>query len=165
MTKTPPENVPLYMTIAFISAFFGGLTSVLMVDAAGRKVTGVLSYGSYFIAAFSLLFVKSSFSALASLCLMQYCYTWGWVTEYVIKSEIFPTRSRASGIGWATFFGRTGGIITAPVLTGVYQAAGSITYVAYAFAVLVSPGFIAAVLWAMKGIEGKQKALEELTKD
>jgi len=43
------------MTIAFISAFFGGLTSVLMVDAVGRKVTGVLSYGSYFIATFSLL--------------------------------------------------------------------------------------------------------------
>jgi len=165
MTKTQPENVPLYMTIAFICAFFGGLTSVLMVDAAGRKVTGVLSYGSYFIAVFSLLFVKSPFSALASLCIMQYCYTWGWVTEYVIKSEIFPTRSRASGIGWATFFGRTGGIITAPILTGVYQTTGSITYVAYVFAGLVSPGFIAAILWAIKGTEGKQRALEELTKD
>jgi hypothetical protein len=29
----------------------------------------------------------------------------------------------------------------------------------------VSPGFIAAIFWAVKGIEGKQKALEELTKD
>lgn len=165
MTNTRPDSVPLYMTIAFFFAFLGGLTSVLMVDAVGRKLTGVLSYGSYFIATFSLLFVSSPFSALASLCFMQYCYTWGWVTEYVIKSEIFPTRSRAAGIGWATFFGRTGGIITAPVLTGVYQTTGSITYVAYVFAVLVSPGFISAIFWAMKGVEGKQKALEELTRD
>ena len=164
MTKTQPEHVPLYMTIAFICAFFGGLTSVLMVDAAGRKVTGLLSHASYFIAIFSLLFVRSPFSALASLCIMQYCYTWGWVTEYVIKSEIFPTRSRAAGIGWATFFGRIGGIITAPILTGVYQATGSLADVAYVFAVLVLPGFIAAIFWALKGIEGKHKALEELTK-
>ena len=165
MTKTQPDSVPLYMTIAFIFAFFGGFTSVLMVDTVGRKVTGLLSYGSYFIATFSLLFVSSPFSALASLCCMQYCYTWGWVTEYVIKSEIFPTRSRAAGIGWATFFGRTGGIITAPILTGVYEATGSLTDVAHVFAVLVSPGFIAAIFWAVKGVEGKQKALEELTKD
>jgi MFS family permease len=165
MTKTQPDSVPLTMMIAFMCAFFGGLTSVFMVDAVGRKLTGLLSYGSYLIAPFSMLFVRSPFSALASLCIMQYCYTWGWVTEYVIKSEIFPTRSRAAGIGWATFFGRVGGIITAPVLTGVYQSTGSIAAVAYVFAGLVSPGFVAAVFWALKGVEGKQKALEELIKD
>jgi len=49
MTKTNPDSVPLYMTIVFIFAFFGGLTSVFMVDAVGRKVTGLLSHGSYFI--------------------------------------------------------------------------------------------------------------------
>jgi MFS family permease len=165
MTNTRPGVVPFYMTIAFTFAFLGGLTSVFMVDAAGRKLTGVISFGSYLVAGFSMLFVTSPFSALVSLCIMQYCYTWGWVTEYVIKSEIFPTRSRAAGIGWATFFGRIGGIIAAPVLTGVYQATGSMRAVAGVFAVLVSPGFIAALFWAMKGVEGKQKALEELTRN
>lgn len=165
MTNTRADIVPLYMTIAFVFAFLGGLTSVFMVDTAGRKATGIVSYGSYLIAVFSMLFVKSPFLALVSLCIMQYCYTWGWVTEYVIKSEIFPTRSRAAGIGWATFFGRIGGIIAAPVLTSVYQSTGSITAVANVFAVLVSPGFVAALFWAVKGIEGKHKALEELIKD
>ena len=98
--------------------FLGGLTSVLMVDTIGRKLTGVVAFGSCLIACLSLIFVTSTFSAVVSLCIMQYCYTWGWVMEYVIKSEIFPTRSRAAATGWATFFGRTGGIITAPVLTG-----------------------------------------------
>ena len=164
-TKTPAEIVPFYMMIAFGFSFLGGLTSVVMVDTVGRKVTGVLSYGSYLIAPFSMIFATSSSSALISLCVMQYCYTWGWVTEYVIKSEIFPTRSRAAAIGWATFFGRTGGIITAPLLTAVYQSIHSITAVAYLLAFLVSPGFVAAIFWAVKGVEGKQKALEELTKD
>jgi MFS family permease len=165
ITNTRPDIVPFYMTIAFVFAFLGGLTSVFMVDTVGRKLTGVISYGSYLVACFSMLFVKSPFSALVSLCIMQYCYTWGWVTEYVIKSEIFPTRSRAAGIGWATFFGRIGGIVAAPTMTSVYQSTGSITAVAYVFAFLVSPGFVAALLWAVKGIEGKQKSLEELTKD
>ena len=165
VTNTPPDVVPLYMSAAFICAFLGGLTSVLMVDSIGRKLTGIISYGSYLVAPLSMIFVSSTFSAVVSLCIMQYSYTWGWVTEYVIKSEIFPTHSRAAAIGWATFFGRTGGIITAPILTGVYQSTGSLTAVTYALALLVSPGFIAACFWAVKGIEGKHKALEELTKD
>ena len=165
ITNTPPDAVPLYMGVAFLFAFFGGLTSVLMVDTIGRKLTGVIAFGSYLIACLSMIFVSSTFSAVVSLCIMQYCYTWGWVTEYVIKSEIFPTRSRAAAIGWATFFGRTGGIITAPVLTGVYQSTGSLTAAASALALLVSPGLLAACFWAVKGVEGKHKALEELTKD
>lgn len=165
LTNTRPDAVPLFMTIAFGFAFLGGLTSVLMVDSIGRKMTGVISYGSYFAACFSMLFVTTPLSALASLCIMQYCYTWGWVTEYVIKSEILPTRSRAAGIGWATFFGRIGGILAAPVLTSVYQSTGSLKATASVFAVLVSPGFIAALFWAINGVEGKQKALEELTKN
>ncbi len=165
MTATRPDSVPFYMMIAFMFAFLGGLTSVFMVDTVGRKLTGAVSYGSYLISVFSMLFVNSPFSALVSLCIMQYCYTWGWVTEYVIKSEIFPTRSRAAGIGWATFFGRIGGVISAPILTSVYQTTGSITVVTVVFAGIVSPGFGAALFWAFKGVEGKDKALEELIKD
>jgi len=52
------------MMIAFGFSFLGGLTSVVMVDTVGRKVTGVLSYGSYLIAPFSMIFATSSFSAL-----------------------------------------------------------------------------------------------------
>jgi len=165
MTNAPPDRVPFYMMIAFMSAFLGGLASVFMVDTVGRKATGVISYGSYLIAGFSMLFVSTPVSAVVSLCIMQFCYTWGWVTEYVIKSEIFPTHIRAAGIGWATFFGRIGGVIAAPVLTSVYQSTGSITTVAFVFAAIVSPGFVAALFWAVKGVEGKGKALEELSKD
>lgn len=162
MTKTPPEVVPFYFMIAFICAFLGGLTSMVLVDAIGRKPTGVLSYFSYFPAILSMLFVNSPFTALLSLCLMQYSYTWGWVTEYVIKSEIFPTRIRAAGIGWATFFGRIGGIIASPILAGVYEATKSIGSVSWVLCIIVAPGFIGSCLWAAKGIEGSRKALEEL---
>ncbi len=165
MTKTPPADVPFYMMIAFLCAFAGGLTSVIMVDSLGRKVTGILSFLSYPVSVMSIISVDSPGTALISLCAMQYCYTWAWITEYVIKSEIFPTHSRAAGIGWATSFGRIGGIIAAPILTGIYQASNSVEYVAYAFALLVSPGWIASIFWAIKGVEGKHQALEDLVKD
>ncbi len=164
MTKTPPADVPFYMMIAFLCAFAGGLTSVIMVDGIGRKTTGILSFLSYPVSAISMIFVKTSGDALLSLCFMQYSYTWAWVTEYVIKSEIFPTHSRAAGIGWATSFGRLGGIVAAPVLTGIYQTTNSIAYVSYALALLISPGWIACIFWAAKGVEGKHQALEELVK-
>jgi putative MFS transporter len=164
VTKTPPDEVPFFMMIAFMCAFAGGLTSVIMVDSLGRKATGMLSFLSYPVSVLSMILVDSPGAALLSLCFMQYCYTWAWVTEYVIKSEIFPTHSRAAGIGWATSLGRTGGIIAAPVLTGIYQATGSIESVAYVFALLVSPGWVASIFWAAKGVEGKHRPLEELVK-
>ncbi|MEW6410132.1 MAG: MFS transporter [Nitrospirota bacterium] len=164
MTKTPPEIVPFYFMIAFFFAFLGGLTSTIMVDTVGRKVTGVLSYGAYPFAALSMLIVNSPTTALISLCIMQFVYTWGWVTEYVIKSEIFPTRIRAAGIGWCTFFGRLGGVIAPPLLASVYQATKSLADVAYVMAIFISGGFIAACFWAAKGIEGKHKSLEALEK-
>jgi MFS family permease len=162
MTKTPAEVVPFYMMLAFGAAFLGGLTSTFMVDFVGRKVTGVISYLSYPFAAMSMMLVKTPLTALLSLALMQFSYTWGWVTEYVIKSEIFPTRVRAAGIGWCTFFGRLGGVIAPPLLAGVWEATNSPLAVSLTLAALISPGWIAASIWAKFGIEGRRKALEEL---
>jgi putative MFS transporter len=135
-----------------------------MVDTVGRKATGVISFLTFPLAALSMMFVTSTTTAVISLCLMQFCYTWGWVTEYVIKSEIFPTRIRAAGIGWATFFGRLGGVIAPPVLTGVYESTKSIETVAYVLALIVLPGFIGSLFWAAKGVEGKGKSLEDMIK-
>ena len=163
-TNTPAADVPLYMMLAFVCAFLGGMTSMSMVDTVGRKTTGVLSYLTFPLSAMSMIFVTDTTSAVISLCIMQYCYTWGWVTEYVIKSEIFPTRIRAAGIGWATFFGRLGGVIAPPVLTGVYQATKSIETVAYVLAAIVLPGFIGTIFWAINGVEGKGRSLEDLVK-
>ena len=164
-TNTPPHDVPYYMMIAFACAFLGGMTSMLMVDSIGRKPTALFSQLSFPLSALSMIFVVDTKTALISLCIMQYCYTWGWVTEYVIKSEIFPTHLRASGIGWATFFGRLGGVVAPPILAGAYAATNSIAYTAYVMAALIVPGFISSIFWAIYGVEGKQAALEHMIHD
>jgi len=161
-TNTPPEKVPFYMMISFLFATVGGLTATVMLDRFGRKPTAILSYGGQLIAGLSMILVNTSYGALASLCFMQYCYTWAWVAERIINSEIFPTRSRAFGLGWVICLGRIGGVISPIVLTAVYEATKSIVYVAFALAFLCLFGFVASIYWAWKGVEGKHRSLESM---
>lgn len=161
-TNTPPDRVPLFMMVSFLFATVGGLTATLMLDRFGRKPTAVISYGAQLLAGLSMIVVHSSLGALASLCFMQYCYTWAWVSERIINSEIFPTRSRAAGLGWVICLGRLGGVISPILLTAVYEATQSITSVACALAFLCLFGFLASLYWAWKGIEGRQRSLESM---
>lgn len=161
-TNTPPEKVPFYMMISFLFATIGGLAATVMLDRFGRKPTGIISYGAQLISGLSMIFVDTSLGALASLCLMQFSYTWAWVAERIINSEIFPTHSRAAGLGWVICLGRIGGVISPIVLTAVYEATHSIVSVSYALAFLCLIGFIASIYWAVTGVEGRQRALEDM---
>ncbi len=161
-TNTPADKVPFYMMVSFLFATIGGLTATVMLDRFGRKPTAVISYGGQLIAGLTMIMVDTTFGAVASLCFMQYTYTWAWVAERIINSEIFPTRSRAAGLGWVICLGRIGGVISPVVLTTVYEASKSITHVALALAFLCLFGFIAAIYWAIKGVEGRQRSLESM---
>jgi nitrate/nitrite transporter NarK len=110
----------------------------------------------------TMIMVSTTFGAVASLCFMQYAYTWAWVAERIINSEIFPTRSRAAGLGWVICLGRIGGVISPIILTSVYEATKSITAVAFALAFLCLFGFVGAIYWAIKGVEGKHRSLESM---
>jgi MFS family permease len=161
-TKTPPNTVPFYVMVSFLFATLGGLTTTFMLDKFGRKATVVISYASYPFAAMSMIFVHTSLGAFASLCLMQYCYQWAAIAERIINSEIFPTRSRAAGLGWVICLGRLGGVIAPPVLTAVFEIRRSIVDVSCVLVVLTICGFISACFWAWKGVEGRHRSLEEM---
>ncbi len=161
-TNTPADSVPLYFMISFLFATVGGLTATVMLDTLGRKGTGIISYGAQIISALSMIWVTTSLGALASLCFMEFAYTWAWVAERIINSEIFPTHSRAAGLGWVICLGRIGGIISPIVLTAVYELSHSIVQVSWALAGLCMLGFIASCWWAIKGVEGKHKSLEAM---
>jgi MFS family permease len=161
-TNTPAEKVPFYMMVSFLFATVGGLTATITLDRFGRKPTAIVAYGAQLVAGLSMIFVHTTSGAVASLCLMQYAYTWAWVAERIINSEIFPTRSRAAGLGWVICLGRIGGVISPIILTSVYEASKSIVDVAFALAFLCLFGFIAAVYWAWNGVEGKQRSLESM---
>ena len=161
-TNTPANSVPMYFMISFLFATLGGLAATYMLDTAGRKTTAVISYGGQLLSGLSMIFVDTSLGALASLCLMQFCYTWAWVAERIINSEIFPTQSRAFGLGWVICLGRIGGVISPIILTAVYESTNSIVAVSYALAFLCLFGFIASIYWACKGVEGKHRSLESM---
>lgn len=167
VTNTPPADVPMYFLIAFAFAILGGLTSLVMVDSVGRKATLAISYSLFPVSALSMLFVTSPATALISLCFMQYVYTWGWITEYVVKAEFFPTGVRAAAIGWCTTIARLGGVVAPPILTGIYTAKKAqldvaLREVSIALALITLVGTIAALAWVFKGVEGKGRTVEDL---
>jgi MFS family permease len=161
-THTPADLVPFYYMISFLCGTLGGLLAMVMLDRFGRKPTVIISYGAQVIAGLFMITVDTSFGAVAVLAFGQFCYTWAWVSERIINSEIFPTRSRAAGLGWVICLGRLGGVISPIVLTAVYTASKSIVDVSLALAGLCMLGFVASIYWAWKGVEGKHKALESM---
>lgn len=79
---------------------------------------------------------------------------------FAYTSEIYPTRFRAAGTGWAASWQRIGGIVAAPTL-GWLMGAGVPGYTF--FAVLGAVLLVGAIGGYLLGYETRGKSLEEIT--
>lgn len=75
-------------------------------------------------------------------------------------NEIYPTRMRATGVGWGLGVGRLGGI-AGPSIVGLLLAAG---YLPAIFWSLTAAMIVSALLMLRFGMETKAKTLEELAR-
>lgn len=105
----------LIMTLAQLPGYF---TAAFLVDRIGRKLT------------------LSSFMAMSAVCayffgqggsqeivlfwgsMMSFFNLGAWGVVYTYTPELYPTRMRAFGSGWAAAIGRIGGIL-APTVVGL----------------------------------------------
>ncbi len=158
------EMVPWFFIIGNVGAGIGGLVAAALLDRAGRKVTVT---GFYLIAAASMLVMGevatsgSTAGVLLAFTVANLCATGSWIAAYPTFSELFPTRMRATGIGFSVAFGRIGAAVAPPLLVAVAQHYSIVT----AFAVLAGfwlLGVAAMVPWSVWGIEGRQRPLEAL---
>ncbi|HVB81560.1 MAG TPA: MFS transporter [Candidatus Binataceae bacterium] len=161
------EAVPWFFIIGNFGAAAGGLIAAVMLDKAGRKVTVT---GFYLLAALSMLVMGNAAMSenvsgvLLAFTLANLCATGSWIAAYATFSELFPTRMRATGIGFSVAFGRIGAAIAPPLLVIVAQQF-SITA---AFGVLVSfwlLGVVAMIPWSIWGLEGNNRSLEALVRE
>ncbi len=81
---------------------------------------------------------------------------------FAYTSEIYPTRFRAAGTGWAAGWQRIGGIIAAPVL-GSMLGAGAPGYAF--FAVMSGVLLVGGIGGYLLGYETRGKSLEQITAD
>ncbi len=145
------------VTLAQVPGYF---SASFLLDKIGRKKVMVIylaiaGFGSYLLG----LILQVEWIFLWS-GVISFFNLGAWSALYTYTPELYPTRMRGTGSGFAASIGRVAGIF-APIVTGyIYTIKGlSTTFSVFSFA-----HFIATIAVVMLGIETKEKTLEEISK-
>lgn len=158
------REVPMFFLIGSVGAVVGGAIAAVSLDKLGRKPT-VTAF--YILAALSMLAMGaatlrgSAYGVLWAFVIVNLCATGSWVSAYPTFSEIFPTRSRSTGIGASVAFGRIGAALAPPLLVFLAHRVS----VMAGFGVLsafYALGAVAMIPWWIWGPEGRNQPLELL---
>lgn len=137
----------------------GYLSTAYLIEVVGRKwvlVGYMLGAGA---ASLGMWAASSEAEVLLWGILVSFFNLGAWGVTYAYTPELYPTRLRGTGSGWANAFGRIGGIV-GPYLAGALMLAYSdplAPFIMFAVGHLVSAATV-----ALLGVETRGKSLEEL---
>ncbi|PKN63906.1 MAG: hypothetical protein CVU57_17225 [Deltaproteobacteria bacterium HGW-Deltaproteobacteria-15] len=146
-----------YTVVQSLGAALGGFLLGWFMDTVGRKAGLCLSFllGGLSVLLFGAV---SSDASLLLAGLATGIFLVGIPSAlHVVANEIYPTRVRATGAGWAYAVGRVGSI-AGPVIGGVVQMAG-FTFNQF-FVVFSLPSFLCVLLVALYPVGVKREGLE-----
>jgi MFS transporter, putative metabolite:H+ symporter len=154
-----------YVLVITLFQIPGYLSAVYLVERWGRKPTLALYL---LVCAVAAYFFRQAGQPGASSTMIL---VWGsvlsffnlgaWGVVYTYTPELYPTRVRATGAGFAAGFGRIGGIIGPYVVALLLTSLGMATEVV--FVMFAAVFFIIAADVLVLGEETKGESLEELT--
>ncbi len=147
----------LIITVAQIPGYF---SAAYLVDKIGRKWT-LAPY--LFLTAVGAFFFRNAGTEPMILfwgCFLSFFNLGAWGVVYTYTPELYPTRVRATGAGWAAAFGRFGGFL-APLVVGQIVASQGMGFetVFLMFSIVLLVGAINVLLL---GEETKGRTLEEI---
>jgi len=147
----------LIITLAQIPGYF---SAAYLVDRVGRKWT-LVSY--LFLTAVGAFFFRNAGGEAEILfwgCFISFFNLGAWGVVYTYTPELYPTRARGTGAGWAAAFGRLGGVF-APLVVGQMIGSWGVGYesVFIMFALVLLVGAVNVMLL---GEETKGRTLEEI---
>ncbi len=153
----------LLITLAQVPGYF---SAAYLVEKWGRKATLVVYLlGS---AAVALLFGLRGLGAEASAAelllwgsLVSFFNLGAWGVLYSYTPELYPTRARGSGAGWAAGVGRLGGV-AGPYLVGAMLGGWGLGPGAV-FTVFATVLFVISLDVLLLGEETKGRALEDIS--
>ncbi|MCL5958831.1 MAG: MFS transporter [Chloroflexi bacterium] len=149
-----------YSIIILMAQLPGCLTAAALVDRIGRKRTLVPFMILAGIATYLFGIARTAESILLWGCLIAFFNLGAWGIMTAFGSELYPTRLRSTGLGWASAFGRVGGII-APIVTGMVLGQWSSNY-ELLFTLFAVMSFVGGLVVALLGEETSGRSLEEL---
>lgn len=148
----------MWMTLAQIPGYF---TAAILVDRIGRKITMASFLTACAICAYFFGNARSGSEIVLWGCLLSFFNLGAWGVLYTYSPEMYPTRARASGVGFAAGFGRIGGIL-APALVGIIMTGPEkIPTIFVMFTVVL---LLIALDIVVLGEETMQKSLDEISK-
>lgn len=147
----------LIMTLAQLPGYF---SAAYLVDRLGRRAT--LSVYLLFSAVSAYFFGHgaSPEELVVWGSLMSFFNLGAWGVVYTYTPEMYPTRIRAFGSGWAAAVGRTGGILAPSVVGFMIVGANGFANVFAMFTLVMIAA--AAAVWLM-GEETRGKSLDEIS--
>ncbi|KZL91038.1 putative niacin/nicotinamide transporter NaiP [Clostridium magnum DSM 2767] len=149
----------LIMSIAQLPGYY---SAAYLIEKIGRKLVLVVYLIGTALSAYLFGQGASVTAILTSGCLLYFFSLGAWGAVYAYTPEVYPTRVRGSGTGWAAAIGRIGAI-TAPYIVGlVYQIKGKEAGFTYVFLMLTMVFALVAIVVAIAGVETKGQTLDEI---
>lgn len=148
----------LIMTLAQLPGYF---SAAWLVDKVGRKVTLAAYLAGTALASYFFGQGGSPATVLFWGSLISFFNLGAWGVIYTYTPELYPTRVRAFGSGWAAGVGRIGGVL-APAVVG-YMIGGTDGF-SRIFTMFTITLVIIALAVLVLGEETKNKTLDEISR-
>jgi putative MFS transporter len=158
-----------FVTLITLGGIPGFATAALLLERLGRKPTTAL----FLVCAAAAAYLYGNAGAGTVLTFSGVAVTWLFVAGFVMQffmfgmwsclyaytPELYPTRARATGAGFASAFGRIGAILGPMIVPVLVRDYGPAT----AFQVGAGGFLIAAALVLALGVETRGKVLEAVS--
>lgn len=146
----------LLITLAGVPGFF---SAAYLLEKAGRKPTMIFvlvgsAISAYFYGTATNLTMLITFG----LC-MQFFFFAMWSALYAYTPELYPTRARATGTGFASTLGRLGSLLGPYIVAVILPMAGNSGVFALGAGCFIAAALVVGVL----GEETKGKVLEDIS--
>lgn len=152
-----PQALKVMMLISVVGCI-ARLFTANLIDSWGRKPV-IITFGiGAAIGMFGFSMVQGATQFLAVVVFAIFCYECMWAIISPYTAEIFPTRLRSTGSGFASGMGRIASALS-PMYIG-FLVDRSVNAVFYTFSAL---SFLLVVFLAVFMYETKGKALEEIS--
>ena len=149
-----------FVTLITTGGIPGFFTAAVLLEKIGRKPTTAAFLVLSAIAAYIYGNSADQTMLFVSGFVMQFFMFGMWSCLYAYTPELYPTRARATGAGFASAFGRIGAILGPMIVPILVQHGGP----AVAFQVGAGGFLIAALLVVVLGVETRGKVLENVSR-
>lgn len=184
-------QVAMFYLYGVLCTIPGFIVVSLLIDVTGRKlllpvvyIFAILSVSTFIPAYWSR---DPARWMTAAHCCYQFFYTAASMVIYSSLTEAFPTHLRATGIGLAVACGRAAAALAPLIVIPIYFYTGNSSFkvspevvervvkrkgdyanivgASSAIMSLFALGLIMSIIWAIFGVEGKNRSLEDMNLD